>query len=35
MMKIYKIRNYANRTDDKPDVDDLIFGDDHGYVSTK
>lgn len=34
MTAILQIRNYKQQ-DEKPDVDDLIFGDDHGYVSTK
>ena len=30
---IYKVRNYHNEPE-KPDIDDLIYGDDH-YVSEK
>lgn len=34
MLSIFKIRDYKPQ-EEKPDVDDLIFGDDHDYVSTK
>lgn len=34
MLSILQIRDYKPQ-EEKPDVDDLIFGDDHDYVSTK
>lgn len=34
MLSIFQIRDYKPQ-EEKPDVDDLIFGDDHDYVSTK
>ena len=34
MLFTLQIRNYKPQ-EEKPDIDDLIFGDDHDYVSEK
>lgn len=34
MNSILQIRDYHTQPE-RPDIDDLIYGDDHGYVSEK